>query len=150
MHAPGLSRSSPNRALIRRPWMPPEPSYLVGGYGEIENEIDNLDNLGPPLQESLCTLVCMGWNPRDMCSRTRDFRPRDRLCRGLARHRQALPLAPTPGAHRTRAARTLSLTHLLACHGIPFARCFPCRLRSNDPSAWQGVGLLGHEQIRFP
>ena len=25
--------------------MPPEPSYLVGGYGEIENEIDNLDNL---------------------------------------------------------------------------------------------------------
>ena len=40
--------------------MPPEPSYLVGGYGalenaidnldnlEIENEIDNLDNLGAP------------------------------------------------------------------------------------------------------
>ena len=25
--------------------MPPEPSYLVGGYGEIENEIVNLDNL---------------------------------------------------------------------------------------------------------
>ena len=24
--------------------MPPEPSYLVGRYGEIENEIDNLDN----------------------------------------------------------------------------------------------------------
>jgi hypothetical protein len=26
--------------------VPPEPSYLVGGYGEIENESDNLDNLG--------------------------------------------------------------------------------------------------------
>ena len=25
--------------------MPPEPSYLVGRYGEIENDIDNLDNL---------------------------------------------------------------------------------------------------------
>ena len=25
--------------------MPPEPSYLVGGYCAIENEIDNLDNL---------------------------------------------------------------------------------------------------------
>jgi hypothetical protein len=25
--------------------VPPEPSYLVWGYGEIENEIDNLDNL---------------------------------------------------------------------------------------------------------
>ena len=49
-----------------------------------------------------------------------------------------------------RAARTLFLTHLLACHVIPFARRFPCRLRSNDPSAWRGVGLLGHEQIRFP
>ena len=49
MHAPGLSQSSPNRALIRRPWMPPEPSYLVGGYGEIENEIDNLDNLILPI-----------------------------------------------------------------------------------------------------
>ena len=45
MHAPGLSRTSPNRALIRRPWMPPEPSYLVGGYGALENAIDNLDNL---------------------------------------------------------------------------------------------------------
>ena len=28
--------------------MPPEPYYLVGRYGEIENEIDNnLDNLYP-------------------------------------------------------------------------------------------------------
>ena len=51
-----------------------------------------------------------------------------------------------PGPHRTpRAARTLSLTHLLACH-TSFARRFPCRLRSSDPSAW----LLGHEQIPFP
>jgi hypothetical protein len=25
--------------------VPPEPSYLVERYGEIENEIDNLDNL---------------------------------------------------------------------------------------------------------
>ena len=41
----GVSRSSPNRALIRRPWMPPEPSYLVGGFGALENKIDNLDNL---------------------------------------------------------------------------------------------------------
>ena len=24
--------------------VPPESSFLVGGYGEIENEIDNLDN----------------------------------------------------------------------------------------------------------
>ena len=30
------------------------------------------------------------------------------------------------------------------------ARSFPCRLRSRVPSAWRGVGLLGHEQIRFP
>ena len=28
--------------------MPLEPSHLVGGYGEIENEIDNLDNLELP------------------------------------------------------------------------------------------------------
>ena len=27
--------------------MPPEPSYLVGGYGALENTIDNLDNLYP-------------------------------------------------------------------------------------------------------
>ena len=54
------------------------------------------------------------------------------------------------GSPYPRAARTLFLTHLLACHVIPFARRFPCRLRSNDPSAWRGVGLLGHEQIRFP
>jgi hypothetical protein len=25
--------------------VPPESTFLVGGYGEIENEIDNLDNL---------------------------------------------------------------------------------------------------------
>ena len=54
------------------------------------------------------------------------------------------------GPQYPRAARTLFLTHLLACHVIPFARRFPCRLRSNDLSAWRGVGLLGHEQIRFP
>ena len=54
------------------------------------------------------------------------------------------------GPPYSRAARTLFLTHLLACHVLPFARRFPCRLRSNDPSAWRGVGLLGYEQIRFP
>ena len=48
-----------------------------------------------------------------------------------------------------RAARTRSLTHLLACH-VSDRALFPCRLRSNDPSAWRGVGLLGHEHIRFP
>ena len=42
----------------------------------------------------------MGWNPRDICCRTRDFRSRDGACRGLARRRQAPPLAPTPGADR--------------------------------------------------
>ena len=33
-------RGSAYKALV-----PPEPSYLVGRYGEIENEIDDLDNL---------------------------------------------------------------------------------------------------------
>ena len=32
--------------------MPPDSSYLVGGYGEIDNEIDNLDNLWLTLCES--------------------------------------------------------------------------------------------------
>ena len=45
--------------------MPPEPSYLVGGYGEIEIEIDNLDNLinlGVPLSDLrlLCGSI-NGW-----------------------------------------------------------------------------------------
>ena len=44
MHAPGVSRSSPNRAVIRRLWC--LQTFLSGGgYGEIDNEIDNLDNL---------------------------------------------------------------------------------------------------------
>ena len=41
------------------------------------------------------------WSPRVICGRTRDLRSRDGACRGLARRRQASPLAPTPGAHRT-------------------------------------------------
>ena len=35
--------------------MPPEPSYLVGRYGEIENEIDNLDNLDEIIVNTLQT-----------------------------------------------------------------------------------------------
>ena len=37
--------------------MPPEPSYLVGRYSEIENEIDNLDvpvNAAPGALKLLC------------------------------------------------------------------------------------------------
>ena len=40
------------------------------------------------------------WSPRGICGRTRDFRSRDGACRGLARRRQASPLALTPGADR--------------------------------------------------
>ena len=50
-----------------------------------------------------------------------------------------------------RAARTRSLTHLLACHvpdREPFFLQTPVDL--NVPSAWRGVRLLGHEHIRFP
>ena len=49
MHALGLSRSSPKGDVLPRLLRPhggfPESPYLAGGYGEIENEIDNLDNL---------------------------------------------------------------------------------------------------------
>ena len=48
---------------------------------------------------------------------------------------QSLPLSSSP----TSSPSTFS-----------FARRFPCRLRLSDPSAWRVVGLLGHEQIRFP
>ena len=48
------------------------------------------------------------WNPRVICGRTRDFRSRDGACRGLARRRQAPPLAPTPGAHRAPGLPALS------------------------------------------
>ena len=36
--------------------MPPEPSYLVGGYGEIENEIDNLDTAKSQMVTPLVTI----------------------------------------------------------------------------------------------
>ena len=42
------------------------------------------------------------WSPRVICCRTRDFRSGDGACRGLARRRQASPLAPTPGANNNR------------------------------------------------
>ena len=48
------------------------------------------------------------WNPRVICCRTRDFRPRDGACRGFARPRRMPPLAPTPGAHRTPGLPALS------------------------------------------
>ena len=86
----------------------------------------------------------MGWNPRAICCRTRDFRSRDGACRGLARRRQASPLAPTPGAHRTPGLPALSSSRTSSHATCPIARRFPCRLRSNVPSAWRGVGLLGH------
>ena len=44
MHALGLSRSSPKGDVLPRLLRTHSP-YLAGGYGEIENEIDNLDNL---------------------------------------------------------------------------------------------------------
>ena len=47
-----------------------------------------------------------------------------------------------------RAARTRSLTHLLACHvpdREPFFPQTPVDL--NVPSAWRGVGLLGHPSL---
>ena len=50
----------------------------------------------------------MGWNPRVICCRTRDFRSRDGACRGLARPRRMPPLAPTPGAHRSPGLPALS------------------------------------------
>ena len=88
----------------------------------------------------------MGWTPRAICCRTRDFRSRDGACRGLARVRQAPPLAPTPGADRGPGLPALapSPTSSHAECTCPIARHFPCRLRSNVPSAWRGVGLLGH------
>ena len=46
-----------------------------------------------------------------------------------------------------RAARTLFLTHLLACHVILFARRFPCRFRSNDPGAWR---YMNHTTCDMP
>ena len=84
------------------------------------------------------------WSPRGICGRTRDFRSRDGACRGLARRRQAPPLAPTPGAHRAPGLPALSSSCTSSHATCPIARRFPCRLRSNVPSAWRGVGLLGH------
>ena len=55
--------------------------------------------------------------------------------------------------HDTKMGR-YGLPHFISCWNWSSSRSrprrFPCRLRSNDPSAWRGVGLLGHEQIRFP
>ena len=86
----------------------------------------------------------MGWNPRDICCRTRDFRSRDGVCRGLARRRQAPPLALTPGADRAPGLPALASSRTSSHATCPIASRFSCRLRSNVPSAWRGVGLLGH------
>ena len=84
------------------------------------------------------------WNPRDICCRTRDFRSRDGACRGLARRRQAPPLALTPGADRGPGLPALASSRTSSHATCPIASRFSCRLRSNVPSAWRGVGLLGH------
>ena len=89
----------------------------------------------------------MGWNPRDICCRTRDFRSRDGACRGLARRRQAPPLALTPGADRGPGLPALASSRTSSHATCPIARRFSCRLRSNVPSAWRGVGLLGHPSL---
>jgi hypothetical protein len=64
-----------------------------------------------------------------------------------------------PGPQTMRKYRNIKNNahpNLLNCHSVhmltaaSFARCFPCRLRSINSTAWLGVGLLGHEQIGFP
>ena len=89
----------------------------------------------------------MGWNPRAICCRTRDFRSRDGACRGLARCRQAPPLALTPGPDHGPGLPALAPSRTSSHATCPIARRFSCRLRSNVPSAWRGVGLLGHPSL---
>ena len=105
------------------------------------------------------------WSPRGVCGRTRDFRSRDGACRGLARRRQAPPLAPTPGAHHApglpalSSSRTSSHATFLACHEsdrAPFslqtpverserlAGCWAVRARANPLS----LGVW-HFTLRF-
>ena len=105
------------------------------------------------------------WSPRGICGRTRDFRSRDGACRGLARRRQASPLALTPGAHRApglpalASSRTSSHATFLACHEsdrAPFslqtpverserlAGCWAVRARANPLS----LGVW-HFTLRF-
>ena len=77
------------------------------------------------------------------------FRSRDSAWRGLAWPRRAPPLAPRPGAQRTSGlptlSRSLSLTHLLACHTFaPLAIC-PADSSTALPIAWRSGGHFGHE-----
>jgi hypothetical protein len=55
---------------------------------------------------------------------------------------------------RPRTPRTSKWTRSVRNYSVraPFSLQTPAKAqsRSNVPSAWRGVGLLGHEQIRFP
>ena len=75
--------------------------------------------------------------------------------RRLAGSRTASPRAAVSthsrGPPYLLAARTLSLTHLLACHTIFPLALFPADSgRAFRALCGVTVGLLGHEQIRFP
>ena len=71
----------------------------MGGSGEIENEIDNLDNLDNLVQAQ-----------HQLQSR--------RVAGPRAASASAAVSTHSRGPPYPRAARTVSLTHLLACHAI--------------------------------
>ena len=83
------------------------------------------------------------WNPRVTCCRTGDFRSRDGACRGLARRRQAPPLALTPGADRGPGLPALASSRTSSHATCPIASGFSCRLRSNRPLP-EPFRVIGH------
>ena len=74
MHEPGVSRSSLKGPVLPRLLRPqsgfPESPYLAGRYGEIDNEIDNLDNLEflvggyGEIENEIDNLDNLGWQGR--------------------------------------------------------------------------------------
>jgi hypothetical protein len=64
MHAPGVPRSSPNRAVIRRPWCLQSLLIWWGGTAKSRNEIDNLDNLETLINPLIC--LELGWLPSSL------------------------------------------------------------------------------------
>ena len=89
------------------------------------------------------------WSPRGICGRTRDFRSRDGACRGLARRRQAPPLALTPGADHGPGLPALASSRTpshVTCR-IRSRAVFPADSVDFVPSAWRSVGLLGHPSL---
>jgi hypothetical protein len=84
----------------------PDPHY--SSMTKLYSAAPEAVRCGRDLYFSISIIFGGTFSPNTVCGRTRDFRSRDGACRGLARPRQAPPLAPTPEAHRTPGLPALS------------------------------------------